>query len=590
MFMAHRQSQKIMASIRLNEYTQALKNKIDSLRQLSNFKELELKPLQQDEVSHLVLSLSSDKTSAKAFSEWLALKTGGNPFFLLEMLRALFEADVLKEGASGWYSSLDAVTQAYRELAIPDGIKALIDRRLKGLSEEAKRVLEVAAVLAEDINAELLANLSGLSLWAVTDIMSELEVQGLLSNERFSHDLLRQALVASLSNGKRKLIHKQIAEALDSSIDKLIRAEHYYQAGDLAKAAELWFNVAAQRFTEGNFEAEATALFERIVSLDLKTAAFYRAQARLAGSYHKLNRIKEKEELIDNVLKNSQDTYARTFALLQKTTGLFIKGEISKAEESLEAAEKHIIDFNENGIQRDVYQARVYLDYYQGKFDSALALSERIMADKRLEPNDFGTVNWLSVLALIYTSVGRFEEALSCYQDSYEISKELNFVRSQVQIASDIMATLYDLGRIQEGLSLGEDALSLGEFDVSFPLRYHLALAYFEQQRVADALEQCELVLNGDSSLNIRSHTHALVAEIYAQQNNNKKAHRQLDKGLELIASSDHKEARAVLAIASLKFGSDEQIEQVRAILEGLENLPVYLQKMFDEALALERF
>ena len=589
-FMAHRTTLNLYATVRSNERSDRLKEVLGSLRSVAGFTRIELAPLGQDAITDLLTSLSPETGEAQAFSGWLATKSGGNPFFLLETLRALFEAQMLEAGTMGWYSSLDSVTRGYAELAIPSGVAALVERRVNGLSDTAKRVLDVACVVAEDIKPELVAELVGLSVWAVSDAFAELEVIGLFENERFSHDLTRQALYGTLLENKRRFLHEQVANHLPTA-DELIRAEHYYRAGNRAKAADLWFQVARFRFAEGNFVDEATTLLERVLALGIDTPAVHRAQARLAGLYHSLNRTEEKDVLIRTVLQKSHDPYARAFALLEKTKTLFLKGKIAEAEKALFLAEKQVIDFDDLGLQQDVFHARVYVDYYQGRFDSALELGEYVLAEKRRSAVDHGTLNWLGTLAHVYCAVGRFEEALECYYEAYEIAKTLNFARSQMQSASDIMATLYDLERIQEGVALGEEALALGKFDVIFPLRYHLALAYFEQKRFEDVLKQCSAVLSGDSSVNIRSHTYALLAEVYLEQDDKDKVYEAVNDGLALIEAVDHNEARAVMVVAALKFGTADHVERVKPLVTHLSevNLPTYLQKDFDAAVALKR-
>ena len=590
-FMAHRATLNLYATVRSNERSDRLNEVLGSLRSVAGFTSIELAPLSQDAIADLLTSLSPETGEAQAFSGWLATKSGGNPFFLLETLRALFEARMLETGAAGWYSSLDSVTRGYAELAIPSGVAALVERRVNGLSETAKRVLDVACVVAEDIKVELVAELVGLSVWAVSDAFAELETLGLFENEQFSHDLTRQALYKALPENKRRLLHKQVANASNETLDDLVRAEHYYQAGVLAEAAELWFKVARFRFSAGHFETEATDLYERILTLDLTTPAFYQAQAYLAGQYHSLNKQKEKNALIENVLRNSQDPLARTFALLQKTTSHFLKGEMSEAEATMQAAERQSADFDDKGLQRDLALNRVHLDQYLGKVDEALGLAEQILAEKRLEPADFGFISWLSTTAYVYCTQGRFEEALEIYYEQLSIARQLNFTRNQVHAISDIMATLYDLGRIQEGIELGEQALELGEFDVTFTLRYHLALAYFERKQFEWVHEHSEVILEGDSSLNLRSHTHALLAEVHTEQGNLTETYKALDEGLTLVESIDHNDAKAMMTIAVLKFGTPEHVERTKPFIKHLakQELPAYIKSDFNAALDLGR-
>ena len=140
-------------------------------------------------------------------------------------------------------------------------------------------------------------------------------------------------------------------------------------------------------------------------------------------------------------------------------------------------------------------------------------------------------------------------------------------------------------------MELGEAALKLGHFDVSYPLRYHLALAYVEQKRFGEALGHCDAIISGDSSLNIRAHSYALLAELYASMDNKPSCYKALAQGLRLIENSDHKDAQTVIATACLKFGTDAQVMRIRPLLESLSQQPLaaYLEKEFQSAVALGR-
>ena len=437
LFLVERTQLKFLISLRPHEGNSALTQTLASLRTRKDYAELELLALSQTEVGQLISSLNPSKQEAKDFSNWLFSKTGGNPFFILETLRALFEAQVLSANASSWYSSLDSLTQAYNELELPPGLKVVIEHPLKGLSNEAKRVLDISAVLAEGLEPELIAGLAGLSIWAASDTLLALELCGLISKNRFSHDLIRQALYNNLSPGKRKMIHKLVAQALEGA--ELIQAEHYYLGAEPHKAAQIWFQVARFRFGAGHFEEQSTALYERILSLGISGPDVDRAKAYLAGRYLSQNRLEEMNGLIDSVLATSQDSLARTFALLQKTSRHFLKGEMGKARESLSLAERHLADFDDKGLARDFALSRVYLDQYEGKYQEALERSEAILAQKRLEAADFGLISWLSTLAYVHCGLGQFEQALSIYYEQLEVAKQLGFKRSQAQAASDIM-------------------------------------------------------------------------------------------------------------------------------------------------------
>ena len=64
--------------------------------------EVRLEGLSQAEVLRLIRHLSGQTGGAERFSQRLHYETGGNPFFLLETLRVMFEAGILWQDETGW--------------------------------------------------------------------------------------------------------------------------------------------------------------------------------------------------------------------------------------------------------------------------------------------------------------------------------------------------------------------------------------------------------------------------------------------------------------------------------------------------------
>lgn len=136
-------------------------------------------------------------------------------------------------------------------------------------------------------------------------------------------------------------------------------------------------------------------------------------------------------------------------------------------------------------------------------------------------------------------------------------------------------------------MALAEEALTLGAFEGSYPLRYHLALAYAKAGRVEDAFSHITVVLRESPSVNLRAHTYALLAEPHHPMRPHE-SHMALDAGLALIEGSDILTARAVIAVAVLKYGSAAQRARTDPLLRAIDRvrLPAYLTEDVEAALA----
>jgi len=180
--------------------------------------EISLPGLALPDVLRLIRRLSGQTSGAERFSQRLHLASGGNPFYLLETLAALFEAGALRQEATGWSTASDATTEDYRELPLPDGLTQTIRERLSRLTPQARQVLETAAVIGHRFAFDLALKTSGRREVEVVDALDELAARHVISGEngshRFRHDLLRAVVYRDLSYGRRRLLHRRAAEAL----------------------------------------------------------------------------------------------------------------------------------------------------------------------------------------------------------------------------------------------------------------------------------------------------------------------------------------------------------------------------------------
>lgn len=149
-------------------------------------------------------------------------RTGGNPFFLEELLRAYQAED------------LDSVC----EQPLPWSLAEVLRRQVAGLDPAAQRILEAAAVLGHRIPFDLLAAVTKASEDELIAILRDLVSRGVLveSGEdefTFRHALLREALTGQMLGRQRRRVHEAALEVLLASdeVDPAFVAHHAQAAG-----------------------------------------------------------------------------------------------------------------------------------------------------------------------------------------------------------------------------------------------------------------------------------------------------------------------------------------------------------------------
>ena len=170
---------------------------------------LELRGLDHGAVMQLVAAVSGQPRPELGAA--LAERTGGNPFFLGELLRLLDDEGRFAAGAD-----------ALSGLALPQGVRDAVGRRLDRLSSACNDVLRTAAVAGRSFDLRLLGTLLETPREALLEQLAEAQAAGILvAGPRgavqlaFSHALIHQALYDELSMPRRLALHRRAGQALD---------------------------------------------------------------------------------------------------------------------------------------------------------------------------------------------------------------------------------------------------------------------------------------------------------------------------------------------------------------------------------------
>ncbi|QRN93866.1 AAA family ATPase [Archangium violaceum] len=152
---------------------------------------IQLEPLAPQAVHTLLRGM--ELPALERMSGDIARYTGGNPLFVVETARHLFESNALEgEFPSG--------------LPPPGRARAIIQKRLARLSPEAFRLAQVLAVARVDVGLDQAAAVLRTPAERLVDAWRELEEAALVRGAWFSHDLVGEALLAELPSSVRELL------------------------------------------------------------------------------------------------------------------------------------------------------------------------------------------------------------------------------------------------------------------------------------------------------------------------------------------------------------------------------------------------
>jgi DNA-binding NarL/FixJ family response regulator len=198
-----------------------------------------LTPLSADAVAAMVQGMAGTPAAA-AVAEVIHRESGGNPFFVREIVQHLQAEE----------RDLTNPQLAAADWGIPEGIRFVIGKRLWRLGAATTRLLHAIAVLGDGFSFDVIAAVSGVDEEAGLDAVDEALRAGVLREENgayhFSHTLIRDALLAELTLPRRQRLHLRAAETLERLHADRLRtylpaiASHYRMSGSVAAQAKVY--------------------------------------------------------------------------------------------------------------------------------------------------------------------------------------------------------------------------------------------------------------------------------------------------------------------------------------------------------------
>jgi DNA-binding SARP family transcriptional activator len=244
----------VVLCARASELEPDIAQTLADLRREGPLVRVDLGGLDDDAVAALLARRTgaTDHESARRYRA----RTGGNPFFLDELLREAQESGGDVEGP-------------------PAGVREVIGRRLARLDDSTLRALDVAAVCGIEFEVATLARVDDRPVVEVLEALDgAIEAALVAATDRrghyaFAHALVAETIVCALPASRRAALHLRIADVLadrhdagDVGAGEVVR--HLRAAGELAGGDRLagWELAAAREATVALAHSDAAAHYE----------------------------------------------------------------------------------------------------------------------------------------------------------------------------------------------------------------------------------------------------------------------------------------------------------------------------------------
>ena len=493
--------------------------------QHSYYEQLPLVPLDREAIARLVRALVGPDPSLDGLSELVADRTGGNPFFVEEVVQDLVESGCL-EGGRGAYR----LARAIGEIEIPASVQALLAARIDRLPDAGKAVLQSAAVIGREFAEPVLRQVTGVPEHELAATLAELATAELIyertlypeAQYAFKHPLTQEVAYRSQLRERRARMHAAAATALEElhrdGHDELaaLLSSHWEQADQRLRAAQWGARAAA--WAGQSHPADALRHWRRVRALVRGQPDSPEAKGlALAACVWILQlgwRLGLADGEVEEIYAEARELAAATgdksaMAVLQGAYGI-MRGAAGRVEEAIASGRE---------AQRLAEEA--------GNLELQVS---------------FGPNVWLAVAGRNRTALAGLDLVLEVAGDDLQLGRQV------VGLSSVIFGTFYrgfvltELGRLPEARAAFDDALRLArdhdDVECLGWAQQGLAILSFFTGEPGDGLAQAREALElaerlGSSFSRAMARSSLALAHLAREEHSN--AHAVADEGLEIM-------------------------------------------------------
>ena len=206
---------------------------------------LKLAGLSKDATAQMLRGLSQRQDVPESLVSLIFEESQGYPFFVEEVYRHLNEEGKVFDAAGQFRTDIEI-----DESDVPENVRLIIGRHLRRLDQNEKRALTAAAVIGRSFSFKLLNAICEIDVDELFTIVEKAQQMGIVvaSSEApehpftFSHELVRQTLLAGISTPRRQQLHAGVADAIARLDPDAVNeraadiADHLIKAGSFVDA------------------------------------------------------------------------------------------------------------------------------------------------------------------------------------------------------------------------------------------------------------------------------------------------------------------------------------------------------------------
>ena len=471
----------------------------------------------------------------------------GNPFFVEELL------------ASSSSNPGDV---------LPPTLRDVLMARVTALSEDAQRILGVAAVAGRSVRGELLAQVAGSDETAIESGLREalaaqilaVDAHGQPDTYRFRHALLAEVVYDDLLPSERRRLHAAYAMALDAApisagamgaSQLATLAHHATAAHENVRALRAWV-AAARAAVRAHAFAEARQAYERAIELwdavpaddrptDADAAALFYEGALAAMTSGRNQQAVDLARAAVQRLDPDVDLERWAAASERYSRVMWGAGQMDVALAMLEATADRLAALQDSPTRARVLATIAGSYMLRGDHPKAIESAKKAIDAARATGGLMSDGPALNTLGVSTALSGRCSEGLPVLRQSFELAKASDDVDEMGRGYANLGSVLLMCGAAEESLRVALDGVTwartvgasrgFGRFIAANAVDAAVQLGRWD-----DAQDIVDEYLVGDPEGVNRLSTAVVMGLLYARRGRFQEAERVLEQARELVA------------------------------------------------------
>ncbi|MEM4221427.1 MAG: tetratricopeptide repeat protein, partial [Thermoplasmata archaeon] len=476
---------------------------------------IELKGLSKDEFENYI------KENKYVMPNYILDKiydiTEGSPGLVNQILFELKSKGLFDED-NYWVGTFEDLPKLKSEKFVPLDILKIID-------ENELDLLSYASVYGVNFNLEDIVNIKNMRFDIAVEIINSLVNKGIIveidgRNFKFLRMEYREIIYNSMSNLKRRYIHKKIAEYLENHCDcPDIIGNHFFIAGEKEKARKYLISAAIKKSKELNHKESLEFLKKYF---EITPEPEFDMLLLMIDTLIKLGRFKEALKFIEMAENKKKDDINVN---LKKAFVYYNLGNYVECEKILSSMEKIWDQLSD--------ETKFYYFFIKGSIESR---RYNIKEAEKLFEKSYELANKLNDLYLIamnYKEIGilhyyngNFETSYQYFLNSLQIYEKIKDLEGISRIYNNL--SLIDLNKdLKKALDEYQKSLIYADMSsntyLSIAIRLNISQIYFWIGMVKEAEKEIEVALNISKTteeVEIRHSIYSYLSDFYMMKGN----------------------------------------------------------------------